>query len=162
MMTERRLSEALRRWREQSQRTRYTLAPRNTDPRRDLANQVQAIAAERLQALGFHVVKQSHKAHFDIMADGLRVEVKASTWNGRQYQANLRDNDADVLLFGCMDGRLHWFVVPFEVVRGRRVVKISSHNPHDYTGRLTPFYDAWDSLPDLAKSARNPYQPELV
>lgn len=164
MFTDADLDRALRKWREQSQRTRYTLRVAD-DPRRRLAREVETEAAARLGALGFDVRATSHKAHFDLLAIGecgaLRCEVKAATWGGARYQFNLRDNDADAVLFGCLDGRLTWFVIPFEVVRGRRVVKVTAHNPADYVGRLTPYFEAWESLPELARSVRNPYQLTL-
>ena len=164
-MNESDLARFFERERKESQRAKYITLPACKDGRRILACQVVTEATAQLEYQGFRVKSQSHKAHFDLLAIGddgaLRVEVKASTWNGEQYQANLRGNDCDVLLFGCLDGRLHWFVIPWAEVRGRRVVKVSSHDPTDYTGRLTAFYDAWDTLPGLARSARNPYQPEL-
>jgi hypothetical protein len=161
-MTEQDLARFFERERQQSKRAKYIMLKSCKDAPRILANDIEAEAAARLRELGFQVSKQSHKAHFDILADGMRVEVKASRWDGRRYQFNLRDNDADVVLFGCVDGSLTWFVVPFTEVRGKTVVKITEHDPADYIGKLTMFYEAWDVLPDLAKSARNPYQPDLL
>ena len=161
-MNESDLARFFERERKESQRAKYLTLSARKDRRRILANDIEAEAASRLRELGFQVCKQSHKAHFDILADGMRVEVKASRWDGQRYQFNLHDNDADVVLFGCVDGSLTWFVVPFDVVMGKRTIEIRSHDPQDYIGKLTAFYEAWDTLPDLAKSARNPYQLNLI
>jgi hypothetical protein len=161
-MTENDLARFFERERKESQRAKYITLHSCKDERRIFANDIEAEAAGRLRELGFQVSKQSHKAHFDILADGMRVEVKASQWDGQRYQFNLRDNDADVILFGCVDGSLWWFVVPFDQVKGKTVVKVTEHDPADYIGKLTVFFEAWDTLPDLAKSARNPYQLELI
>ena len=161
-MNESDLARFFERERKESQRAKYITLPARKDKRRILANEVEHEAASRLRDLGFHVAKQSHKSHFDILADGMRVEVKASRWDGQRYQFNLHDNDADVILLGCVDGSLTWFVVPFNQVKGKTVVKVSSHDPADYIGKLTMFFEAWDTLPDLAKSARNPYQLNLI
>ena len=160
-MTENDLARFFTKMRQQSQRAKYIPLPSSNDARRILANDIEAEAAGRLRELGFHVARQSHKSHFDILADGMRVEVKASRWDGERYQFNLHDNDADVVLFGCVDGSLTWFVVPFDQVKGKTTIEIGEHDPADYIGKLTAFYEAWDTLPDLARSSRNPYQLDL-
>ena len=160
------LARALRHWQAQSQRTRYTLRAERGDPRRRLAREVEGEAAGRLAGLGFDVRATRHTSHFDLLAIGdtgaLRCEVKAATWGGARYQFNLHGNDADVVLVGCVDGALRWFVIPFDQVRGLTVVKICRHDPADYAGRLARYFEAWGSLPDLARSARNPYQLDLL
>lgn len=165
-VSERDLYNFFLRERAEGQRERYAgFCPLARDPRRALARAIEGEAAARLGALGFDVRPTAHTAHFDLLAIGegwaLRCEVKAARWDGERYQMNLRDNDADVVLFGCVDGALRWFVIPFEVVRGRRVVKVTAHNPADYIGRLTPYFEAWECLPDLARSVRNLYQLSL-
>jgi len=130
------------------------------DLRRILANEVEHDAAGRLRAMGFQVARQSHKAHFDILADGLRCEVKVARWDGEKYLFNLHDNDADAIMLFCADAGC-WFVAPFDLVRGRRYVKVTQRQPCDYVGRLMTFYEAWDILPDLARTVGNPYQAGL-
>jgi hypothetical protein len=132
------------------------------DPRRVLARRVERIVRERIEALGIRCAKTGHTRNFDLLAQGVRVEVKASRWDGVRYEANLRSNDADVLVFGCLDGELHFFVIPFDQVAGRTVIKITSHDPRDYLGRFMRYYEAWDLLNDLIRAGRNAWQPELL
>jgi len=160
-MTEQDLARFFEKMRQQSQRDKYITLRSRKDARRILANDIEAEAAGRLRDLGFQVARQSYKSHFDILADGMRVEVKASRWDGERYQFNLHDNDADVVLFGCVDGSLTWFVVPFDQVKGKTVVKVCSHCPADHVGKFTSYFEAWDILPGLVRSARNPFQMEL-
>jgi hypothetical protein len=148
-----------------SRRSRYILAPRiqaphPRDPRRVMADAVEHEAACRLREMGFQVAKQRHKAHFDILADGLRVEVKAAKWDGEKYLFNLHDNEADAIMLFCSDASC-WFVAPFDIVSGRRYVKVTQQEPRNYVGRLTMFYEAWEILPDLARTVGNPYQRGL-
>jgi len=162
-MTENDLARFFERERAQSQRSKYLLAcpMRHKDKRRILANQIEHEAAQRLRVLGFQVARQSHKAHFDLLADGLRCEVKAAKWDGEKYLFNLHDNDADCILLFCADASC-WFIAPFDIVKGRRFVKVTQRDPRDYAGRLMKFYEAWDILPDLARTAGNPYQMSLM
>jgi len=162
-MTDNDLARFFDTMRKESQRSKYTLSPsqkKKPDPRRILANEIEHEAAQRLRALGFQVARQSHKAHFDLLADGLRCEVKAARWDGKRYQFTMRDNKADVALLCCVDCD-KWFIVPFCEVSGRVTVKVTRHDPRDYAGRLMGFYEAWDILPDLARAAGNSYQKEL-
>lgn len=158
-MDESDLARFFERTRKQSQRERWTLTePAAKDPRRRLARLAETQARERIEAMGLRAVKQAHSARFDLMVEGLRVEVKASRWDGKRYEANLRGNQADVLLFGCLDGKWSWFVIPFEVVDGLTVIKVTTHDPADYMGRYTPFYEAWDLVRERAAMVRSPYQ----
>ncbi len=135
-------------------------ADRQLDPRRVLArkveHEVRAILAER----GLIVTGTRHTERFDLLVQGLRVEVKASRWSGR-YICNLHGNDADVLVWACVDGEAHYFVIPFEDIRGLTVLKVQSHDPRDYCGKWMRWYGAWDLVDELVAAGRNAWQPAL-
>jgi len=135
---------------------------RPLDPRRTFARQIERAVRERIEALGFTVTPARHKSNYDLLVQGLRVEVKAAHWDGHRYQAQMRSNDADVLVFCCMDGRAYHFVIPFEEVRGKTVVEIVRHDPRDITSRWLRYYEAWDILSDLIAAGRNAWQPALI
>jgi len=153
-----------RRAAEQSQRFRYVQArPRVEDPRRALAHQVESDIAGRLRAQGYHVARTAPNARFDLLVNGLRVEVKAATWSpdrGR-YAANLRGNQADVLVFGCQNSALHYFVIPFDRVRGQHFLQVSSHDPERYAGRWRAYLEAWYVLDELIARGVNHWQTTL-
>lgn len=148
---------------EESKRSRYLLQlkPRPADDRRRLAREVEDAVADALKAKGFFVNRAATNAHFDLLVNGLRVEVKASRWSGR-YEANLRDNDADALVFACKNGRLHFFVIPFDAVKGLTVIKVTKEDPADYIGRWSPYLEAWATIDDMVANGINHWQLPLL
>ncbi len=150
----------------ESQRAKYLLQHANMRHeedarRRRLAREAEDAVADRLKAKGFFVTRAAPNAHFDLLANGLRIEVKASTWSGRRYQANLRDNDADLLVFVCKNGRLHFFVMPFDQVKGLTVIKVTREEPADYLGRWSSYLEAWPIVDDLIAKSINHWQKPL-
>src|SRR3989304_1156466 len=146
-----------RRWR---QWWVFRSAVEGGDPRRQLANAVELQVMWRLEERGHLAVRQRHKAHFDLNVQGVRVEVKVSRWDGSRYEANLHNNEADVLGFGCLDGDVHFFVMPFEQAAGRTGIKVPCHDPRDYA-RWTMFYENWELVDELVRAGRNPWQLSL-
>ena len=141
---------------------------RKRDPRRVMADLMEQRVRTLLEGRGLFVTGTRHKESFDLLAQGVRIEVKAATWDGRRYQCNLHDNKADVLVWGCLDGTVHWFVIPFGEVRGLppsrglRVLNITSHDPRDYVGKWMPFYERWETIDELVAAGRNAWQPALI
>lgn len=121
----------------------------------ELLHQTRAHQAQRDRFI------TTHNAHFDLICDGLRVEVKAAAWSGGRYQAALRSNAADVLILDCRNGRDHFFVVPWREVAGLTHLKISQHDPADYRGRLRDFLEAWSVIDKLIAAGVNHWQPPL-
>ena len=143
----------------------WAKAPHPLDPRRVMARQVEQFVRERLVERGWHVAGTRHKASFDLLAQGVRIEVKAATWTDR-YQCNLHSNEADVLVWVCLDGTpgyggAHSFVIPFEHVRGRRVLEITQRDPREAL-RWMAFYEAWDTIDALVAAGRNAWQSPLL
>ncbi len=136
-------------------------ADRRMDPRRVLSRRFEHEVRAILAGRGLIVTGTQHKESFDLLVQGIRVEVKASRWSGR-YICNLHGNDADVLVWACVDGEVHYFVIPFEDVRGLTVIKISSHDPRDYCGRWMRWFGAWDLIGELVAAGRNAWQPALM
>jgi hypothetical protein len=134
---------------------------RKLDVRRVLAGAMETEVKCRLADLGYTVTGTSHNAHFDLLVGGVRVEVKASLWNGR-YQANLRDNRFDVLVIGCLGADdLAFFVIPADQVRGISNVKIPSRDVTEYQGRFAPFLGAWDVIERAIQAGVNTWQMTL-
>ena len=121
--------------------------------------------ARRLAELRLWWSPTRPNARFDLLVEGcLRVEVKASRWvaPGR-YQACLH-NVADVVVWGCRNGRWHWFVIPVEQLGDRRNVAIWSEDPERYDGLWSPFREAWPRLAELVTVTRSEraYQLSLL
>jgi hypothetical protein len=142
--------------RREAQRFRYA---RQADAR-ELAQDIENEARAVLEGLGYRTAKTGHNEHFDLWVEGVRVEVKGATFTDR-YQANLRGNDADVLVFGCVNGATHFFVIPWPALGRRRNLAIWSENPDDYQGRWARFRDAWGIVDDLVADPPRPYQLAL-
>lgn len=128
------------------------------DPRRVLANRIEWDAAFRLAGMGYRVRRQGHNARADlIVEDCLRVEVKASRYypnkQGGRYQARLH-NRADVLLFCCVNGSLHFFVIPMWALRGVGNLAVWSYDPAEYGGQWAPYLENWQVLADALAVAR--------
>lgn len=144
-----------------SRRQRWVLGDVPLDPRRRLANQMEDVIREVLEERGYVVAGTRHQEGFDLLVQGVRVEVKASRGNGRRYTFNLHGNDADVLILGCVNHQVHFFVIPFADVAGLHMLKISQGDPCDYVGKWMRFYGAWDVVDELVAAGRNAWQPRL-
>lgn len=134
--------------------------PENHALGRDVMNEARAILQDR----GYRVSKAGSNDHHDLWCEGVRVEVKGSLWDEhqRRYQANLRRNEADVLLLGCVNGSTHWFVVPWAALADRAHVAVWSHDPEEYRGQWSRFYEAWSVVDELAENPPdNPWQLPL-
>lgn len=120
----------------------------------------------RVSGFGYRVTSTIHTCPFDLWVEGVRVEVKGSRWNQRQpfggrYQANIRNHQADILIFDCINGTHHFFVVPVGDIAHLSALSVTSYNVDDYTGRLAPYLEAWELLHQAIKTANNNWQPPL-
>lgn len=145
-----------------SRRQRFVLAEWELDPRRVLARQVEHLVRDILADRGYVVSGTRHKERFDLLAQGVRIEVKAARWDGEKYVCNMHGNSADVLVFACIDGEAHYFVIPFGEVAGLHMLKISQHDPRDYCGKWMRYYSAWDYIDELVSAGVNAWQPRLM
>lgn len=152
--------------------TRYYLTGHKPIERKPFAREVESSIANRLRASGYSVSRSNANDHYDLLVNGLRIEVKAAALSDHRYQAALRSNDADVLIICCRapspagDGwgegaTDHYFVMPFDEVRGRTHLKISNADPATYAGRLRIWYEAWNLIDRLVSAGVNHWQPSL-
>ena len=112
--------------------------------RKAFAHDIESAIIDRLRESGRFVSRTADGEHYDLIVDGLRVEVKAASLSGGRYQANLRANDADVLVFVCHDGeQQHYFILPFDRVRGLTHIEIRNADPSAYRGWMAAWRDAW-------------------
>jgi hypothetical protein len=155
-----RMHESEQKW-DKAQRFRISWTVER-DPRRELADQVEAMALDMLAGRGHLCIRTRHKEHFDLLVEGVRIEVKAANWDGEKYTCQLRSNRADVLAWACLDGDAHWFVIPFGEVAGLKALKISRHDPRDYHGKWMRYYGAWEIVDKLVAAGCNAWQPALM
>ena len=160
-LTDSSLDYMFRCWREQSQRTRYIQLP-GEDPRSALAKLVESKVRDRLTDMGYAQTRTGHNDPFDLMVQGCRIEIKGAMCSTQGYRFNLRGNNADLLIIGCLNSKLHFFIIPFDLMRGISYLKIPSHDPLDYIGRWTTFYEAWPIVDEMVAMARNPWQIQLL
>lgn len=147
--------------------------------RKRFGQDIQNAVAIKLRAAGYSVSAAHANEHFDLLVNGLRVEVKAAARSGQRYAAALRRNDADVLILCCRAPRTlgeglgvredggedvtdHYFIIPFDDVRGRTHIKISQTDPTAYTGRFRVWYEAWQLIDQLIARGVNYWQPTLL
>jgi hypothetical protein len=147
--------------------TRYLAAHTPVDYK-SFGREIETAIAARLRESGYSVSRTAANEHFDLLVNGLRVEVKAACASGNRYCAALRDNDADVLILCCRtpaygrEGDDHYFVIPFDQVKGRTQIKISNIDPAAYAGRLSAWREAWALLDQLIARGVNHWQPALL
>jgi hypothetical protein len=124
---------------------------RRVDRRRVLAGRVEQQVKAHLESLGYLVSKTGHNERWDLWCEGVRLEVKASHWRGR-YQANLRGNDADLLVLGCVHDGVSFFVIPWGEVAGQRALTIRAEDPAATMGRWARYYEAWELVGELVQN----------
>lgn len=156
MITEEGMHEFFKAQRDWERRMRYA---KRIDPRRRLANMVERDVAQRLVEMGYLVTPTGHNTRYDLLVESCcRVEVKASTWRpalrgtGR-YQA-LIHNRADVIVFCCVNGSLHYFVIPAGELRERQNIAVWSYDPAAYQGQWAPYFQHWDALAEAVEQAK--------
>jgi hypothetical protein len=155
-----------RRHAQEQQRDRFIiryLTGKNLADRARFAHEIEAGIIDRLHAGGRFVSRTKYGEHFDLLVEGLRVEVKAAVLSNGRYQAALRRNDADVLIFVCHDGeREHYFVIPFDRVAGLTHIEIRNARPDRYAGWMAAWRDAWHVVDRLIAAGVNHWQPALL
>ena len=130
-----------------AQRSRAIL--REDNRRRRLAAAAVDYVTETLQARGLTVTEQAHNERFDLsLSNGQRVEVKAATFRGRRYQANVRGNEADVLILACLDhGAWSCFIIPFDRIASQNIA-VWSQDPSEYGGQWRDCLENWQAVCD--------------
>lgn len=150
---------------QRAQRARYLMRYLNgqiATERKAFGKEIQLAIADRLRAAGYNVSCASATAHYDLLVNGLRIEVKAAALSSNRYQAALRSNDADVLILCCRNGCDHFFVIPFDEVRHLTNIAIWSADPTLYGGRFHPYLEAWQLIDQLIAAGVNHWQPPLL
>jgi hypothetical protein len=149
--------------------------------RKRFGKEIETDIIDRLRAAGHYVSRAGANDHFDLLVDGLRIEVKAAALSGGRYQAALRSNDADILVFVCRapspigEGRRcrafspargefldHFFVMPFDRVAGLTHIEIRNARPDRYAGWMAAWRDAWHTIDRLVEIGVNHYQPHML
>lgn len=126
---------------------------------------IELAVARRMAELGYQVSLTSPLASYDLevydeRGRQIRIEVKGALAyrhprRSVRYQANIRNQDFQILIFVCFDGdSFYYFVIPRAAVAGRRNVTIWNQNPARYGGRWAKFYEAWDILEQAIRSSR--------
>ncbi len=145
-----------------AQRYRQPRSPR--DYRFTEREAVQAII-EQAEDRGYRVNRTRGNAPFDLWIEGAKAEVKGATWHeslkGGRYQAAIRNHAADVLLFDCINGSHHIFVIPMAAIVPKTSIAIWHYDPACYVGKWTPYLDAWDCLDEAVRYANHVWQPPL-
>jgi hypothetical protein len=135
--------------------------------RQRLAREAEQLISGRLALMGYQVNPTTHKCPFDLwVADdqgrAVRVEVKISLYSqaSGRYQANIRHDQAELLVFIARNGRDWVYVIPMGDVTPRHHIAIWSYCPGDYTGRWAAYLEAWEYLRQALEQA-NPQSYQL-
>ncbi len=149
----------------QQQRDRFImrwLTGQDPTKRKQFAHEVEGDIIDRLRADGKFVTRTADGEHYDLLVDGLRIEVKAAALSGGRFQAALRSNDADLLVFVCRgETESTYFVIPFERVRGLTHIEIRNADPSAYRGWMAAWRDAWHIVDQFIARGTNHLQMAL-
>jgi len=119
----------------------------------------------RLKNLGLDVSQTTHNARFDLWVGNCRVEFKAARWHkrrsGGRYQANMRGNNADLVVFTAVNGTDHDFIIPYTAIGGRKTLEVTSYDVTAYGGQWSPYLGNYDSLV-AAAGADTPAAPRQL
>jgi len=116
---------------------------------------------ERLATLGYKTDRTTHKCAFDLwIEDAIRAEVKTANWrparHGGRYFTNIRSrqlDDADLVIFACKNGTWHFFIIPTSTILPAHTLTITTQQPENYTGKWSPYLDAWPLLTEAVDQA---------
>lgn len=130
-----------------------------------LAREAEGRVRDRIQAMGFQVSPTYHNRLFDLWVEGVRVEVKASGWyespKGGRYQARIHHFNADVVVFDCVNGAHHYFVIPMADIKPHKNIAIWNYDPKSYLGRWAQYLEAWEYIAEAVQAACRMWQPPL-
>lgn len=120
---------------------------------------------EIANSLGYRVNPTVKNSAFDLWIEGVRVEVKGSTWHeskrGGRYQAAVRNHTCDLLIFDCINGTDHLHFIPSQAIGGRRNITVWSYDPEDSSGIWRPYLEEVIFLHQAIEAADTIWQPPL-
>ncbi len=106
-----------------------------------------------------------NNAPFDLWVEGVKVELKAARWHnwksGGRYQAAIRNYEADILIFDCINGTDHWHIIPMADIQPRTSLAVWSYDPEQSSGQWQPYLEQWDYLHQAVEVANHNWQPPL-
>lgn len=169
------IDQMRRRVRQEQYITRTELAKTGAVSVRHQDSNILGRRAERalekvLARLGLLARTTSHKAAYDFVIEDqagrrIKVELKAATWTARsgapqygRYKARLpkrQRQSADLVIFGCKNGRWHWFVIPTGQIRAGSL-EITKENPEEYRGKYRRYLEDWGQVQLALEQARQP------
>lgn len=130
-----------------------------------LARDAEALAMEHIREMGFIVSPTRRNERYDLCVEGARVEVKASAWypnqRGGRYQACIHHHEADLVVFDCVNGDHHLFIIPMANITPRRNIAVWKYDPREYIGAWAIYLDAWEHLSDAVNAVHRSWQPPL-
>jgi hypothetical protein len=112
----------------------------------ELARRAQVLVKMRLRWLGYAVLSTSHKCPYDLVANQLRIEVKAARWDGKRYGARIHNSQCNFLIWLILSNRPTFYVIPAHELAGIKYLKITSQDPARSTGRWAKYREAWRLL----------------
>jgi predicted DNA-binding protein (UPF0251 family) len=126
---------------------------------------VERLALDILVARGHGVVAGAYAEHHDLLANGVRVEVKAARWGAHgAYRFNMRRSEAELYLLACCSEVevLAWFCVPAAALDSQKIIGIWAKNPNDHRGQWAAYLEAWEVADRLIRRGGDwPMQPPL-
>lgn len=126
-------------------------------------------AEDRIKERWGHIWRISptvKNAPWDLWIEGVKVEVKASRWydhrRGGRYQAAIRNHQADIVIFDCINGTDHFHIIPMPAITPRKNIAVWSYAPEDSRGQWVSYLEAWDYLNEAIKTSQNAWQLPLL
>jgi len=125
---------------------------------RRLAWDAQDRLTDLITNLGYRASPTVANAPWDLWIEGAKVEVKAARWSqrragGGRYHATIRNHQADLVAFDCVNGSHHWYLIPMAEITPRVAVEITSYDVSAYAGRWAGWLDHWQALHEAVHRA---------
>lgn len=161
---ERRHGSPFKTWHQQQRARRFV--PRKKRDYSHIARQAEEEVARMCQVMGYQVNRTTSNAPWDYFVEGVKVEVKGATWRtqkrgGGRYEAAIRNHQADVVIFDCINGSHHLFVIPMSIIAPRKHISIWQYHVEESTGQWRDFLDAWHYLEEAVAANETPWQLPL-
>lgn len=148
-------------WLARDKRQKF-LKPTNPNDYRGFERAGLAALSKLLGSMGWQAYPTANNEPFDLWVEGAKVEYKAARWRAPgRYQAAIRNHQADVLVFDCINGARHYHVIPMAQIEPRKSIAVWSYAPEESTGQWAGFINAWHYLEQAINEANHVWQPPL-
>lgn len=147
--SERITNELIDRWQRETMKRHFSVPSPRKSQAKLFSKEAERLVQTLLEQRGYQTSQTTYKCPFDLWADHLRIEVKASNWGGRGFKCNTRNQraESDVIIFACKNGSWNYFIIPSK--KATKTIHITSYHVENYHGKWTKYLEAWHIIDKL-------------